>query len=38
MPHQVFAYTLAGKSLAIGFGVMPLGMIAFGGFGLGKFF
>ena len=27
-----------GKSLAIGFGVMPLGMIAFGGFGLGKFF
>ncbi|MGY2365669.1 hypothetical protein ACW9IO_24205 [Pseudomonas azotoformans] len=27
-----------GKNLAIGFGVMPLGMIAFGGFGLGKFF
>ncbi|NWD79015.1 hypothetical protein HX891_01390 [Pseudomonas reactans] len=26
------------KSMTIGFGVMPLGMIAFGGFGLGKFF
>ena len=26
------------KSVRIGFGVMPLGMIAFGGFGLGKFF
>lgn len=25
------------KGMAIGFGVMPLGMIAFGGFGLGKF-
>ncbi len=26
------------KSVTIGFGVMPMGMIAFGGFGLGKFF
>ena len=25
------------KSMTIGFGVMPLGMIAFGGFGLGTF-